>query len=194
MFLYLLRIIIPILHPLIIISKDKTRFFIWVSFTIVAGQLGVLINFLSELYVDIEPCETPQTLAEIIRNITESGDLYTYSIALIASMVGSVFTELVSDKKHLFKKFYINTTIIGSFLLLVIAVIYSLKNYSGESQFWFYGISIIVAIYFYSILQLSSYPNEFDDCQDGYGENEDNEMNTLIKKTASIDSIDGIKL
>ena len=67
-------------EPYRIVGEKKSEFLIWVLFTVVSGQIGILFNIVARSYSN----DTPITHSILIDSI--NGNFYTYAIALSASI------------------------------------------------------------------------------------------------------------
>ncbi|EDJ4460224.1 hypothetical protein GE645_22280, partial [Salmonella enterica] len=79
-------------YPFDAIRKNKREFFIWIVFTVVCGQMGIIANIIIRYYSHSIP------LDQSIYIEGSSGSFYTFSIALIASALGPMFVTFFSSK------------------------------------------------------------------------------------------------
>jgi uncharacterized membrane protein len=102
----------------------KLDLFIWGLFVIFAGQLGTIINIINRCY--FHHCSFQQSLyADSV-----SGNFYTYSLALLSSALGSVFSMILLRKPQ-FRSISIVFCSILVFLVLFNAIFFWLYNVSG---------------------------------------------------------------
>ncbi|MFP6842189.1 MAG: hypothetical protein VB979_08380 [Acinetobacter sp.] len=150
--------------PFTVISDCKTEFFIWALFTLLAGQLGILTNIIIRIF------GTDKSFLESLYLDSQAGNFYIYAIAIVASMLGGVFTTFLSSKEASFRHIRIIACSILVLFLVFIAIIYSATQLkiSNEAtqvikelkytfdwwQFLIYLFSVVIAIYCFCIIKL----------------------------------------
>jgi len=87
--------------PLDVIKKRKSAFLIWFIFTIIAGQIGIIVDFAIGFNT------TNQSIfdfaGEFLYKNSRIGNFYIIGIAICASMLANIFTEIVADDKIKFR-------------------------------------------------------------------------------------------
>jgi hypothetical protein len=99
--------------------EKKTKLFIWLIFTIIAGQLGIFINLI------IAWCNHIGWGNSIYYD-SINGNFYIFSFALIASAIGLVYGNLDDEDKPGFKNIKIIVTILASFVVIFCCVLYTI--------------------------------------------------------------------
>jgi len=167
--------------PLRVISEKKSEFIIWLLFTIVTGQFGIFANLIVRAYTN----DTSISQSLLIDSM--NGSFYTFSIALVASVLGPIFINFINSKKLPFRTLKTFTIIIAIFYLFVAAIIYAAvqanesSNTSAQtisvdfSQLILYVIAIAFAIYGYCILRLESSGLDFNVLDDPLFNEQDDE-------------------
>ncbi|MFW1954395.1 hypothetical protein ACG91D_02180 [Acinetobacter guillouiae] len=188
---------ILIFKPFQKIFSCKVEFFLWALFTLVAGQLGIINNIIIRFY---------GTNTSIINSIyldSLAGNFYLYSIAIVASMLGTIFTVFLVKEENKFTYIRVITSSLLIFFIIVVSVIYSAtqlystQNPSNEnlefdySQFISYILAIILSIYCFGILKLK-YPNDKDISDPEYYKAETNDVDDLRREAANIDIKEGV--
>lgn len=142
-------------------KKHAVETFVWVMFVLVASQLGTIINLIKRWIFggwDFQVALAPDSA---------SGSFYTFSLVLMASLVGPWFIRIVKREKPEFRSQVIVFETILIFLILLCAVFYSFatQDVSLESlskmhncdmkldgkQFFFFLIAIVCACYSYGL-------------------------------------------
>jgi hypothetical protein len=180
-------------EPYRIVGEKKSEFAIWVLFTIVSGQIGILFNIVARSYSN----NTPITHSILIDSI--NGNFYTYAIALSASILGPLFINFINSKELKFKTLKIFTIIITIFFLMFSGVIYSAvqSNYHSTfdivktqidwTQFIVYIIAIVIVSYGYCILRLEKSDIDFDSLDDPlFNELDDEKVEETVEEAESI--------
>lgn len=148
-------------YPFDAIRKNKREFFIWIVFTVVCVQMGIIANIIIRYYSHSIP------LDQSIYIEGSSGSFYTFSIALIASALGPMFVTFFSSKLE-FKTIKIISIILLIILLQLSGIIYAatqskdliLPNSNdltfGLTQPIIYVISIVLVCYTFGVLKLNA--------------------------------------
>ncbi|TCB67133.1 hypothetical protein [Acinetobacter sp. ANC 4178] len=195
---FLCKIQSKILKPFEVINDNKTEFFIWALFTLFAGQLGIITNLL------IRVLGTDKDFQESLYLDAQAGNFYLYSIAIIASMLGNVFTTFLSSKEASFRYIRIIASSVLVLFLLLNAIVYSATQlgdpidigvafyYSFDwLQLAFYIASMIFSIYCFCLVKLNLPKFKDLSYDDDYGKNETKEVDALtksaVKKTSDGD-------
>lgn len=177
-------------YPFDAIRKNKREFFIWIIFTVVCGQMGIIANIIIRYYSHSIP------LDQSIYIEGSSGSFYTFSIALIASALGPMFVTFFSSKLE-FKTIKIISIILLIILLQLSGIIYAatqskdliLPNSNdltfGLTQPIIYVISIVLVGYTFGVLKLNATAHtDIDD--ESYIEKEDA---TVIDQTMATNEV-----
>ncbi len=177
-------------YPFDAIRKNKREFFIWIVFTVVCGQMGIIANIIIRYYSHSIP------LGQSIYIEGSSGSFYTFSIALIASALGPMFVTFFSSKLE-FKTIKIISIILLIILLQLSGIIYAatqskdliLPNSNdltfGLTQPIIYVISIVLVGYTFGVLKLNATAHtDIDD--ESYIEKEDA---TVIDQTMATNEV-----
>ncbi|HHE6469880.1 TPA: hypothetical protein ACPFI9_002527 [Providencia rettgeri] len=177
-------------YPFSAIGENKREFFIWVVFTVIFGQMGIITNIIIRHYsYDI-------SLYQSIYIEGSSGSFYTFSIALIASALGPMFATFFNSKLK-FKTIKIISIILLIVLLQLSGIIYSatqlkgitLPNHNdieiGLTQPITYFISIALVGYTFGVLKLNATTHtDIDD--ESYI---DKENATVVKQTMTVNAV-----
>ncbi|WP_027374284.1 hypothetical protein [Chryseobacterium sp. UNC8MFCol] len=166
------NLFIIIKDPFKVIGEDKSDFLIWFIFTILTGQFGILANFIVRYYTN------GTNLRDSIYIESTNGSFYTFSIALIASILGPIFLNFIKNHRIEFRTLKTFTIIIAIFYLFLTGIIYasiqsknnsilSLKNSSVDfTQAIIYVFAIVFASYGYCILRLEQSNIDFNNLND----------------------------
>ena len=179
--------------PLEVIKENRLIFFIWFLFTVLAGQIGVFSNFI------IRVLNGNLTFSQSLYLDSINGSFYTYSIALLASVLGPLFVNLIENHPTKFKSIKIIAIITSIFTLYFAGVFYSssssknfsnvLKELSYRIDWWqliFLIISIFIAIYSYSVLRLENNYDKYKELDDSFSNQDDEQVEELNKEIVEI--------
>jgi len=188
------NIFIYITAPFKVILEKKSEFFIWFLFTIITGQIGIIANFIVRYY----SCETPFYNSIYMDSI--NGSFYTFSIALIASLLGPIFINFINIKKIKFRTLKTFTIIFAIFFLFITGLIYATIQANSslmrtninleidKTQLTTYLIAIILASYGYCILSLENSELDFKFIDDpNYSDEDDKKIEKTIMASKSIE-------
>jgi len=182
------------LEPLKVIKLEKPYFIIWLVFTVLAGQIGIVTNIiLRGNFRDF-------SIVESVLQDSLNGSFYTYSIALFASTLGLLFINIIEKNPTNFKTFKVYLLIITIFSLFFAGVYYSVGTLKTISeiksqitdicidwpQLLFLILSIIFAIYTFSITRLDLNYEKFKHLDDNYAEKDDKDVENLDDKVADL--------
>jgi DMSO reductase anchor subunit len=188
-------------HPFKIIRENISEFFIWILFTVIAGQFGILANLIVRSYTsDI-------TITQSLLEDSLNGSFYTFSIALVASMLGPIFIEIIKSKTLTFRTLKTFTIIVSVFYLFIAGVIYASVQSNNSvsqlatdlgidySQIVVYVIALLFAIYGYCVLRLERRGKDFSHISDGaFNEVDDENVERRIETANEITEEGGIEL
>jgi hypothetical protein len=88
--------------PLTVVKHHWPEFRLWFIFTLLAGQLGVILNVIIRAY----SYNMPITYSLYIDSLY--GNFYIFSIATVASMLGPLFNNIIESKELKFKRRKVN--------------------------------------------------------------------------------------
>lgn len=185
-----------LIEPLGVIKLEKKLFYIWLIFTVLAGQIGIIINII--LRGKINDYNITQSI--VIDSL--NGNFYTYSIALFASTLGLLFVNIIERNPTKFKSFKVFLLIITIFCLFFTGVYYSattintLENVKIDfskikldiPQLLFLILSIVFAIYTFSITRLDLNYEKFKHLDDDFAEKDDQKVEELKHKVTGLKS------
>ena len=110
-----------IIRPFGIIKLHGMAFFLWISFTLIGGLIGIIVSiFRNTIFGGLD-------FVEALYIESHNGSLYTYSIAMIAAVLSSVFIVFAENNKLRFRRYQIVTITISIFLLFFGGVFYALS-------------------------------------------------------------------
>ena len=150
--------------PFIVICDNKTEFFIWALFTLLAGQLGIITNII------IRKFGTEIGIFESLYLDALAGNFYIFAIAIVASMLGGVFTTFLSSKELSFRHIRMIASSLLVLFLIFISILYSATQLKISNQMphavseikytvdWWqtivYIFSMVIATYCFCIIKL----------------------------------------
>lgn len=168
--------IIQIFIPLKVIRYHKMSFFLWVMFTLLGGLLGVIVSVIKIVMFDKK-----YDILQALYIESTNGSFYTYAIAVVAAVLGSVFIIFSENQKLVFRRYQIPLITFSIFLLLFGGVFYALaKNSSpnvGEiplsgkivleyKQFVVFILSIFFSVYSFCVCRLDEHQQDFSEISD----------------------------
>lgn len=173
--------------PWTIIPNNKLIFFVWFMFTILASQIGTIMN----LIIRVINGELSFTQSIYLESI--NGSFYTFSIVLIASLLSPLFINFVENSPTHFKSIKIVLITILIFSLFFAGIFYStsvIDNYDIKTlssldysvdicQLMFFIIAIILALYAFNVSRLDLNKEKYKDLNDNYAEMDDEARNSL---------------
>jgi hypothetical protein len=179
--------------PFNTIKDNKLIFLIWFLFTVFAGQIGIISNFI------IRYINGSYSFQETIYLDSNNGSFYTYSIALLAATLGPLFVNMTEKSPTKFKSIKILTIVVSIFTLLFASVFYTstqsdnihsgIRNLFFKIDIWqfvFLVISVIISIYAYSVLRLESNYGKYKELDDNFAEEDDENVDNLNNSSHSI--------
>ena len=171
-------------------------FFLWVAFTLFGGLIGVIVSIIrNSVFGGL-------TFAEALFQESQNGSLYTYSIAMVAAVLSSVFITFAESKKLKFRRQQILTITISIFLLFFSGVFYALSMKAPSvsevrmmapiTVNWYLVaivvISILVSIYSFCVCRLDNHEEQFRDIMDSKSENDYQNDNNELPKDAPVNN------
>tara|TARA_R100000353_G_scaffold170772_2_gene134734 strand:+ start:89 stop:685 length:597 start_codon:yes stop_codon:yes gene_type:complete len=179
--------------PFEIISENKLIFLTWFLFTVLAGQIGVISNFI------IRVINGDLSFSQSLFLDSINGSFYTYSIALLASVLGPLFVNLIENHPTKFKSIKILTIIVSIFTLFFAGVFYSsspndinienLKNLTYNIDWWqltFLLLSIIISVYSFSVIRLENNYDKYKELDDNFASKDDAKVDEMNDKTEDL--------
>ncbi len=174
--------------PWTIIPDNKLIFFVWFMFTILASQIGTIINLI------IRVINGELSFIQSIYQESVNGSFYTFSIVLIASLLSPLFINFVENSPTHFKSIKIVLITILIFTLFFAGIFYSTSvkdNYNIEHlseilysvdiyQLIFFIIAIILALYAFCVNRLDLNKEKYEELNDNdYREKDDKARDAL---------------
>lgn len=188
-----------IFDPFTVIKDNKLDFFIWVSFALIAGQLGILANLILRYFTHSIP------IRHSIYLDSSAGSFYTFSIAIAASALGPLFSTFIRNKKPEFSSIKIVTIILITFYLIISGYVYSavqIKSLNSNIDFDLgldlpqlivYICAILISSYVYCLMKIGT--PEYSHLDDSFNETDDQNVEDVIKNSQNLTQDEsGIKL
>lgn len=181
MFMAIFNFIKFIFQPIKVICFDKISFFLWMSFTLFGGLIGIVISIIrNALFGDYSVYQ-----ALYIESI--NGSFYTYSIAIVASVLSSVFIIFAEKKELSFRRYQIPFITLSIFLMFFGGIFYALAKQTDAisitdipntsdirlewKQFLIFILSIGFSIYSFCVCRLDDHQLDFENIADKRDEN-----------------------
>lgn len=166
-----------LIRPLSVIKYHGMSFFLWIMFTLIGGLLGVFVSVAKNTLFE----NPPLSLAQALYLESANGSFYTYSIAVVAAVLSSVFI-IFSEKKELsFRRYQIPLITFSTFLLLFGGVFYALSKKDFVriedipdtviikvewKQLTIFILSILFSIYSFCVCHLDAHSDVYSDISD----------------------------
>lgn len=183
-----------ILAPLETLLFHKVELFLWFSFVIVAGLLGVIINIIKRCIFD------GWDFFVALGPDSAAGSFYTFSLVMISSLIYPLFSRFIKSEKPEYRKIHIVFITILIFTLLFCGIYYSfstlnqpMEAYDGlhnnnmcidYSQSFFFVLVIIFSVYSFGLTLIGQHEEELH-LSDDYLENEQNQVKKLSQQSSS---------
>lgn len=147
--------------PLTVIKSDTSPFVLWVAFSLIGGIIGILVSVLKHWLFTVGMDFTDAIVREC-----RNGSFYTYSIALFASSLSSIFLSMLGNSTVSFRKRKIYVLSLLIYSLIFSGVLYALSvdfennpslNELSQKDWIQLGttlLAIIVSIYSFCIARL----------------------------------------
>lgn len=191
-----------IMLPFKVIDGHRVEFIIWFIFTIIVGQLGIIINIIIRCY-----SSSLSPLKSLLID-SNNGVFYTVSIALVASFLGPLFINVINKEGLNFTILKIFTIISSVFFLFFSGIIYAVIQSNRTcilspkmqdidwSQLVVYIIAMGIVLYGYCILRLDKDPQKFEEYDDSnYADRDNKEVDNALTKSKNLTKTkEGIKL
>ena len=179
-----------VIKPFRVIKYAGLEFFVWACYSLIGGLIGILVSVAKHLWFDADKGFNKALSIEF-----GSGSFYTYSIAMLASVLSMVFISFVRNKAELqFKRYKLAVITISILVLVFGGVFYALSVDLGiptevsfsNSQVWLQTVvllmSILIAIYAFSVTRLDDNLEKFKDINDCSFDNKQDEEPSVDSK------------
>ena len=183
-----------ILAPLETLLFHKVELFLWFSFVIVAGLLGVIINIIKRWIFD------GWDFFVALGPDSAAGSFYTFSLVMISSLIYPLFSRFIKSEKPEYRKIHIVFITILIFTLLFCGIYYSFSTlnqpmgaYDGlhnnemhidYSQSFFFVLVIIFSVYSFGLTLIGQHEEELH-LSDDYLEKEQHQVKKLSQQSSS---------
>lgn len=168
-----------IIKPFKIIKQIKPVFLLFIIMSIIIGQIGIIGS------ITLGATETILSMRELLIINLDAGNLYTFSIALIATSFNQYFIDFLIEEEVLFKKYKIILAVFSIALIIFMTLFYSvhqlhsLENSLNKTdtafqkslsldwpQIVFYIICIILSTYMFCVNFLKLDPESYIEIDD----------------------------
>lgn len=183
-----------ILAPLETLLFHKVELFLWFSFVIVAGLLGVIINIIKRWIFD------GWDFFVALGPDSAAGSFYTFSLVMISSLIYPLFSRFIKSEKPEYRKIHIVFITILIFTLLFCGIYYSFSTLNQPigayerlhnndmridySQSFFFVLVIIFSVYSLGLTLIGQHEDELH-LSDDYLEKEQHQVKKLSKQSSS---------
>lgn len=183
-----------ILAPLETLLFHKLELFLWFTFVIVAGLLGVIINIIKRWIFD------GWDFFVALGPDSAAGSFYTFSLVMISSLIYPLFSRFIKSEKPEYRKIHIVFITILIFTLLFCGIYYSfstlnqpMEAYDGlhnnemhidYSQSFFFVLVIIFSVYSFGLTLIGQHEEELH-LSDDYLEKEQHQVKKLSQQSSS---------
>lgn len=188
------KLLLFLLSPFRVIKYHYLGFFIWIGFTLFGGLMGVIVNIMRNMWF----VESDYGFRESLSLEMINGTFYTYSIAIVAAVLCSVFTLFSEAKKEElnFRGQQIVIVSISIFIILFGGIFYalskssspisplssdSLKAYMDWQQLVVFTLSVALSIYSFCVVRLNEHKEEFGDLIDSNSKDDEVLKNVELK-------------
>lgn len=186
-----------VVRPIRILYIHGMAFFLWFFFTLLGGMIGIIVSLIrNSLFGGL-------SFLEAMYIESHNGSFYTYSIAMVASVLSAVFIVFAENNRLQFRRHQIVTITISIFLLFFGGVFYALsidappvaemqeiKDISiNWRQLTVVGVSILVAIYSFCVCRLDNHADQFKDIMDSSSKQEYANDNDKLPANAPSNSL-----
>lgn len=178
-----------ILGPFMVCKDHKVDMFIWLMFTLIASQLGTIINVINRVIFqgwDFQAALCPESA---------SGNFYIFALVMISSLLSPLFTSILNKKEPTFNRIKMVFVTLLFFTLILAAVFYAfssqnikminfatLKNEDVTADGWqlsFFIITILASIYAFGLNYLNYHPKEYGYLADDYQKSENQDVKKI---------------
>ena len=165
-------------RPFQVYGKRRLTFMMWISFSLIGCAVGILVSILRHsIFTD------GLDIGDAIQIELLNGAFYTYSIALIASVLGSVFINFVDNEYFKFRRYKVTLIAISVYALLFGGVMYalSINTYTAEElseakiqfcwgQVIMLFLAVVLSIYAFFVCRMDAHTDLFDDIVENFEE------------------------
>lgn len=183
-----------IAQPLKVICFHKISFFLWMSFTLFGGLIGIVISVVRYTLFGT------YKLSQAIYIESTNGSFYTYSIAIVASVLSGVFIIFAEKETLNFRRYQIPFITLSIFLMFFGGVFYALAKNTGSliiseipepsqievdwKQLSIFAISVVFSIYSFCVCRIDDHRPYFNNVSDNRDKNKP--VPPQITETANI--------
>lgn len=163
-------------QPFKVIRFHKISFFLWTSFTLFGGLIGIVISVIRYAYFG------ELTISQAVYIESLNGSFYTYSIAIVAAVLSGVFIIFAEKETLYFRRYQIPFITLSIFLMFFGGVFYTLAKQTGSvnidkipapaqieiewKQFSIFVLSVLFSIYSFCVCRLDDHRPDFIDISD----------------------------
>ena len=164
--------------PFRVFSKRKLTFLMWALFSLIGGAVGIIVSILRH-WVFAEELG----FLDALKIEALNGAFYTYSIALVAAVLGSAFINFADNEQFRYRRYKVCLIAFSIYTLLFGGIMYalSIKTYTKvelehveQSYGWMQIIIVIIAIclsvYAFFVCRMDEHADLFDDVVDSFSE------------------------
>lgn len=162
--------------PLKVVCLHKVSFFLWTSFTIFGGLIGIVISIVRYAFFG------DFSIAQAVYIESMNGSFYTYSIAIVASVLSGVFIIFAEKEDLNFRRYQIPFITISIFLMFFGGVFYALAKQTGTwsmdtipptsnitiewKQCTVFVLSVLFSVYSFCVCRLDDHKADFASISD----------------------------
>ena len=170
-----------LIQPLKVIRFHKISFFLWTSFTLFGGLIGIVISVIRYSFFG------DYSVSQAIYIESMNGSFYTYSIAIVAAVLSSVFIIFAETDTLNFRRYQIPFITMSIFLMFFGGVFYALAKQTASisvndipkssqielewKQFTVFALSILFSIYSFCVCRLDDHRLYFSNISDDRDKN-----------------------
>lgn len=163
-------------QPLKVVSLHKISFFLWMSFTLFGGLIGIVISVVRYAFFG------DYSIRQAVYIESMNGSFYTYSIAIIASVLSGVFIIFAEKKDLNFRRYQIPFITVSIFLMFFGGVFYALAKQTLAmplenipqteeiviewKQLTIFVLSVLFSVYSFCVCRLDDHQADFASISD----------------------------
>lgn len=193
-----------IIGPFVVCRYHKIDTFVWFMFTLVASQLGVIINLIYRWVFmgwDFQAALCPESA---------TGTFYTFALVMVSSLLSPLFIRIIRKEEPSFNKIRIVFVTLLFFFLIMAAVFSAFTAQTAElseyasltndevavdiKQMLFFVITILVSIYAFGLNYLHLHPEEYGELADDYKKREDEKVDEMTTDLTMSSNVGGIAI
>lgn len=167
--------------PFCYIGLKTSKSLMWLLFTVIFGLFGIILNIYASF--------PDKTLYEAILREFAVNSFYTYSVVLLASAMGALFTKMSEIKSFVFSDIKI-WVMVFIFIQMFISsfLCQGMEKFSGHFwlQFIYFLFSILLTVYSYCVCHIDEYPDKFSRLLTRYSEAELAEVQKMISESQTL--------